>query len=86
MLRVSLRSEVHFAPGEALREYSVALADRQAAKLLLIDQFGVDQVTPDVFVRLVTSPTCDFLFFLSSSTLYRFRDHPGDKAEDHPPG
>jgi len=66
---------------EALREYGVALADRQAAKLLLIDQFGVDQVTPDVFVRLVTSPTCDFLFFLSSSTLYRFRDHPAIKQK-----
>ncbi len=52
-----------------------------AAKLLFIDQFGVDQVTPEVFLSLVTSPTCDFLFFLSSSTLYRFRDHPAIKQK-----
>lgn len=26
-------------------------------------------------------PTCDFLFFLSSSTLYRFRDHPAIKLK-----
>jgi three-Cys-motif partner protein len=66
---------------EALNDCAAALADGQAAKLLFIDQFGVDQVTPKVFVRLVTSPTCDFLFFLSSSTLHRFRDHPAIKQK-----
>lgn len=71
---------------EAFRECSVALTDRQAAKLLFIDQFGVNQVTPDVFYRLVTSPTCDFLFFISSSTLYRFRDHPAIKQKITRPG
>jgi hypothetical protein len=29
----------------------------------------------------VTSPTCDFLFFLSSSTLHRFRDDPAIKQK-----
>jgi three-Cys-motif partner protein len=66
---------------EALHDCAVALADRRAAKLLFIDQFGVDQVTPGVFLQLVNSPTCDFLFFLSSSTLYRFRDHPAIKQK-----
>jgi hypothetical protein len=57
------------------------LADPQAAKLIFIDQFGVDQVTPEVFLRLVNFPTADFLFFLSSSTLHRFRDHPAIKQK-----
>ena len=52
------------------------LLDENAAKLVFIDQFGVDKVTDDVFCKLVAAPACDFLFFLTSSTLYRFRDHP----------
>jgi three-Cys-motif partner protein len=65
----------------ALARHGATLASTQAAKLLFIDQCGVDQVTPEVFRRLVTSPTCDFLFFLSSSTLHRFRDHPAIKQK-----
>ena len=30
---------------------------------------------------MVDSPTCDFLFFISSSTLHRFRDHPSIKQK-----
>jgi three-Cys-motif partner protein len=52
------------------------LASRDAAKLVLIDQFGVDFVSDDVFKELVSFPTCDVLFFISSATLHRFRDHP----------
>lgn len=51
------------------------LADPQAAKLVFIDQNGVGNVTDEVFRELINAPTCDFLFFISSSTLYRFRDH-----------
>ncbi len=66
---------------DAFRESIQALADPQAAKLVFIDQTGVAQVTPEVFRKLVSSPTCDFLFFLSSSTLHRFRDHPAVKQK-----
>ncbi|MBM3879337.1 MAG: three-Cys-motif partner protein TcmP [Verrucomicrobia bacterium] len=65
----------------AFRETAAILSDPQAAKLVFIDQFGVDHVTPDVFRALVGAPTCDFLFFLSSSTPYRFRDHPAIKQK-----
>lgn len=61
---------------DALREYAGVLSDRGCAKLLLIDQFGVKQVPDDVFLQLVNFPTCDVLFFISSFTLHRFRDHP----------
>ncbi len=63
-------------------EKSVGYFERfTAAKLVLIDQSGVDQVTEEVFRRLVEFPTCDFLFFLSSSTLHRFREHPAIKLK-----
>jgi three-Cys-motif partner protein len=57
------------------------LSNPFAAKLLFIDQYGVDSVTPQVFRTLVEAPTCDFLFFISSSTLNRFRDHPAIKQK-----
>jgi three-Cys-motif partner protein len=63
----------------AFEQCASLLKDRQAAKLVFIDQFGVDQVTDEVFRRLINFPTCDFLFFISSSTLHRFRDHPAIK-------
>lgn len=66
---------------DAFRESAQTLADPQAAKLVFIDQTGVTQVTPEVFRKLVNSPTCDFLFFLSSWTLHRFRDHPAIKQK-----
>ncbi len=66
---------------DALERYSDVLSDSRSAKLLLIDQYGVDEVTAEVFVRLVGMPAADFLFFLSSSTLNRFRDHPAIKQK-----
>ncbi|HMV56407.1 MAG TPA: three-Cys-motif partner protein TcmP [Nitrospira sp.] len=73
---------------EAFQGSDSILADTQAAKLVFIDQTGVAHVTTEVFRKLVSSPTCDFLFFLSSSTLHRFRDHPAiwqkiDRPEDY---
>lgn len=73
---------------DAFRVSESTLADTQAAKLVFIDQTGVAHVTPEVFRKLVRSPTCDFLFFLSSSALHRFRDHPAikqkiDRPEDY---
>lgn len=66
---------------DAFRASASTLADPRAAKLVFIDQTGVAQVTPEVFRKLVHSPTCDFLFFISSSTLHRFRDHPAIKQK-----
>ena len=66
---------------EALELHAGTLSNRHLAKLLIIDQFGVDAVTDKVFERLVDLPTADFIFFLSSSTLNRFRDHPAIKIK-----
>jgi three-Cys-motif partner protein len=66
---------------EALTLYRPILQNPKAAKLLIIDQFGVNAVTDEVFKELVQYPTTDFIFFLSSSTLNRFRDHPSIKIK-----
>ena len=51
----------------------------RAAKLVFIDQSGVDRVTDSIFRTLASSAACDFLFFISSSILHRFYDHPAIK-------
>ncbi|MFA6961741.1 MAG: three-Cys-motif partner protein TcmP [Opitutaceae bacterium] len=60
------------------------LQARDAAKLLLIDQCGVSEVTPEVFRKLVTYPRADFLFFISSTTLQRFREHQNIRHKIRP--
>jgi three-Cys-motif partner protein len=65
----------------ALAAHDRVLKDRNVAKLLIIDQFGVDEVSNAVFKTLASLPTADFIFFLSSSTLHRFRDHPSIKQK-----
>lgn len=52
------------------------LADADVAKLVFVDQFGVKNVSDAVFRELTSYRTCDVLFFLASSTLHRFHDHP----------
>jgi three-Cys-motif partner protein len=66
---------------DALDLHRAVLDNPRVAKLLIIDQFGVDEVTDDVFQQLITFPRTDFIFFLSSSTLYRFREHPAIKIK-----
>jgi three-Cys-motif partner protein len=66
---------------DALAQHQKLCSDPAAAKLLIIDQFGVDEVSDEVFKKLVSFQTTDFIFFLSSSTLNRFRNHPGIKQK-----
>ena len=51
---------------DALLAHQRVLMDRGAAKLLIIDQYGVDEVTDNVFKQLISFQTSDFIFFLSS--------------------
>ncbi|MDO8679607.1 MAG: three-Cys-motif partner protein TcmP [Acidobacteriota bacterium] len=74
--------EVKALPFEqALQRSWPTISNSRAAKLLLMDQFGIDHVTPEVFVQLASAPTCDFLFFVSSATYYRFQNHPAIKQK-----
>ena len=66
---------------EALAKHRAILANPRVAKLLILDQFGVDAVTDEVFQELISAPHTDFIFFLSSWTLHRFRNHPAIKIK-----
>lgn len=43
-------------------------------KFVLLDQYGIKQVTEEVFSKLVDFPKTDFIFFISSSTITRFKE------------
>jgi three-Cys-motif partner protein len=66
---------------EAFEEALPILRRPKAAKLVFIDQFGVDQVDDARFKELIGFSTCDFVFFISSSALHRFRNHPSIKTK-----
>ncbi len=62
--------------------------DSDSANLLFLDQYGVKHITEEVFRQITALKHTDFLFFISSSTIKRFADHPSiqtyfnvDKAE-----
>ncbi|MDE6245885.1 MAG: three-Cys-motif partner protein TcmP [Treponemataceae bacterium] len=44
------------------------------AKFILLDQYGFSQITDEVFLKLIKSPTTDFIFFISSSFIRRFKN------------
>ncbi|MDF2550906.1 MAG: hypothetical protein K0R77_181 [Chryseobacterium sp.] len=46
------------------------------ANLLFLDQNGIKHITEEVFSKIVNLKQTDFLFFISSSTIKRFTDHP----------
>lgn len=52
------------------------LNEPRFAKFVLLDQFGFNQVDEIVFNKLVKSPKTDFIFFIASSFINRFKDHP----------
>lgn len=69
---------------DALAAYRCVLSNSRLAKLLIIDQYGVEEVSDQVFKELIGFPVTDFIFFLSSSTLHRFRKHPAIKQKIQP--
>ena len=56
---------------EILKKY---LPDKDYAKFALLDQYGFSQVDEKVFLTLVSSPKTDFIFFISSSFINRFKE------------
>lgn len=73
----SKNTYVHAAPfSEILNsaKFDHILADKHSAKFILLDQYGFSQITNDVFLKLVKSHTTDFIFFISSSFIKRFKE------------
>lgn len=60
-------------------DFKRILQNNRYAKFIIIDQYGVKQVTPAIFNELTSSPKTDFIFFIASSALNRFQRHPAMK-------
>ena len=52
------------------------LMQGKTANLLFLDQSGVQQITESVFKTIVQLPKTDFIFFISSALVNRFKNHP----------
>ncbi|MCL2805729.1 MAG: three-Cys-motif partner protein TcmP [Treponema sp.] len=61
---------------ELLEKY---LHEKDYAKFALLDQYGFSQVDEQVFSKLISSPKTDFIFFISSSFINRFKELPQTK-------
>jgi len=61
---------------EAFHSQLSVLKKKRTANLLFLDQNGIKQISEDVFKSIVDLKTTDFLFFISSSTIKRFAEHP----------
>lgn len=46
----------------------------KTANFIFMDQFGLKEITEDIFKDLVALPKTDFMFFLAASTANRFKD------------
>ena len=55
------------------------LANPAYAKFVLLDQYGFSKVNEGIFLKLVQSPTTDFIFFISSSFIRRFKNEDAVK-------
>jgi len=55
------------------------LMNKSYGKFVLLDQYGFSQIDEDIFKQLVNAPTTDFIFFISSSEIRRFKAQPAVK-------
>ncbi len=56
--------------------FNQILANKKFAKFILLDQYGFKQINDEVFLKLVNSPNTDFIFFIASSFVKRFKNMP----------
>lgn len=56
------------------------LANKNYGKFLLLDQYGFKLINENVFHKLVSSPKTDFIFFIASSFIKRFKTQPAVTA------
>lgn len=56
--------------------YSGMLKTSILPRLMFLDQFGVKEITNDIFKKLISLKRSDFVFFISSSFVRRFNELP----------
>jgi three-Cys-motif partner protein len=60
----------------AFNKNGTKMAKNGVTNLVFLDQNGIKHISEDVFKYLINIKRTDFLFFISSSTIKRFCDHP----------
>jgi len=65
---------------EALPQFLPEMRATGHANLVLMDQFGVKEVTPEVVNQLLSCGSTDIIFFISSSFIRRFIETPEIRA------
>lgn len=61
---------------DAYQKKALSMAKSNVTNLVFLDQNGIKHITEDVFKFLINTKRTDFLFFISSSTVKRFCEHP----------
>ena len=56
------------------------LNNNEFGKFIPLDQYGFKEIDKRVFLQLISYPKTDFIFFISSSFIKRFKEHPNTKA------
>lgn len=56
------------------------LKNKNYGKFILLDQYGFKQINDKIFLQLVDSPKTDFIFFIASSFIKRFKELPAVAA------
>ncbi|MCD4794042.1 MAG: three-Cys-motif partner protein TcmP [Bacteroidales bacterium] len=51
------------------------LEDKDFGKFVLLDQYGFKEIDESIFKQLISFPKTDFIFFISSSFINRFKEH-----------
>lgn len=67
----------------ALNEYLPSIRAQNSANLVIMDQFGIKEVTPDVVQNLASCSMTDILFFIPSDHINRFKDLPAFADKIH---
>ncbi len=65
---------------EALDDYLPKIQNRRSANLVIMDQCGIKEVTPEVVNTLANCTATDILFFVSSGFIRRFSGEPSFKS------
>lgn len=55
-------------------QYLPEMKASKTANFIFMDQFGLKEITKDIFRELIGLPMTDFMFFLAASTANRFKD------------
>jgi len=63
-----------------LEQLPAIKAKNRLPRFMFLDQFGIKQITEDIFRELVSFKRTDFIFFISSSFASRFAEQPEFKT------